>query len=198
MTAESSDQPSPEPGLVPLAKPGARWTPEEQEILVTEVREGKDMTAIMDHHGRNRTGIEERLVMMVPDEAQIPDDEKLGWIFSRRAWRTASAPSTACPATMIPGSAASMAAKPSRTMAWSSVIRQRMTLPLEGRLSLVKPVRREGARPTPRTRRRESARLTASRQAAGPARASRSGRALAGGRRLAARREPLGRWSPEA
>jgi hypothetical protein len=37
MTAESSDQPSPEPGLVPLARPGAHWTPEEQEILVTEV-----------------------------------------------------------------------------------------------------------------------------------------------------------------
>ena len=85
MTAESSDQPSPEPGLVPLARPGAHWTPEEQEILVTEVREGKDMTAIMDHHGRNRTGIEERLVMMVPDEAQVPDDEKLGWILDRLA-----------------------------------------------------------------------------------------------------------------
>jgi hypothetical protein len=85
MTAESSDQPSPEPGLVPLARPGAHWTPEEQEILVAEVREGKDMTAIMDHHGRNRTGIEERLVMMVPDEAQVPDDEKLGWILDRLA-----------------------------------------------------------------------------------------------------------------
>lgn len=85
MTAEASDQPSPEPGLVPLARPGAHWTPEEQEILVTEVREGKDMTAIMDHHGRNRTGIEERLVMMVPDEAQVPDDEKLGWILDRLA-----------------------------------------------------------------------------------------------------------------
>ncbi|MGD0608451.1 MAG: sigma factor-like helix-turn-helix DNA-binding protein [Streptosporangiaceae bacterium] len=43
------------------------------------------MTAIMDHHGRNRTGIEERLVMMVPDEAQVPDDEKLGWILDRLA-----------------------------------------------------------------------------------------------------------------
>jgi hypothetical protein len=83
MTADSPDQSSPEPGPVPLAKPGTRWTPEEEEILIAEVREGRDMTAIMEHHGRNRTGIEERLVMMVPEEAQVPDDEKLDWIVDR-------------------------------------------------------------------------------------------------------------------
>lgn len=81
MAADSSEQSSPEPDPTPLAKPGARWTHEEEEVLVGEIREGKDMTAITQRHGRARTGIEERLNMMVPDE--VPDDKKLEWIIAK-------------------------------------------------------------------------------------------------------------------
>ena len=83
---------------------------------------------------------------------------------ARRASATASAPSAASPATVMPGWAVSSAPNPSRTIAWSSAIRQLITPaappPAASRAPRnrrpppgPRPARRPAARPVPASRR---------------------------------------------
>lgn len=74
------EEPPPGPEQEPLAKPGARWTLEEETRLVASVRAGKDLKAIANEHGRTRGAITSRLVKMLPEERDIPDGERVGLI----------------------------------------------------------------------------------------------------------------------
>ena len=80
-------------GDAPLASPGARWTGEEDEELVTAVRAGADLAVIAAQHGRTRGAIVSRLLRMIPGTESIAQEEQLGWIMARLAdpsfdWRT--------------------------------------------------------------------------------------------------------------
>ena len=77
------------------------------------------------------------------------------------ASRTASAPSAAWPTTAMPGWAASSAPNPSRTIAWSSAMRQLIMAPRLDRLC-----RSSGGRRGRRSRRRARDRPAAARRAA--------------------------------
>ena len=66
-----------------VARAGARWTREEEEQLVVEVRGGTDLAEIAGLHGRTRGGIKSRLVRMIPDGEDVPDSEQLAWITAR-------------------------------------------------------------------------------------------------------------------
>lgn len=81
----------------PLASPGARWTLWEDEELVAAVVAGTDLSAVAERHGRARSGIESRLLKMIPAGENIPERERLGWIMAKLAdpgfdWRTPLAP----------------------------------------------------------------------------------------------------------
>ena len=82
MTTDSPGQPPPIEGER-VARAGARWTREEEEQLVVEVRGGADLAEIAGRHGRTRGGIKSRLVRMVPDGEDVPDSEQLAWITAR-------------------------------------------------------------------------------------------------------------------
>ena len=82
MTTDTPGQPPAiEGGRV--ARAGARWTREEEEQLVVEVRAGTDLAEIAGRHGRTRGGIKSRLVRMIPDGEDVPDSEQLAWITAR-------------------------------------------------------------------------------------------------------------------
>lgn len=80
MTDDPVKQPPPEPEKEPLAKPGARWTLEEETRLVASVRAGKDLQVIASEHGRTRGAITSRLVKMLPEEGDVPDEERVSLI----------------------------------------------------------------------------------------------------------------------
>jgi Sigma-70, region 4 len=82
MTTDSPGQPPTIEGER-VARAGARWTREEEEQLVAEVRGGTDMAEIAGRHGRTRGGIKSRLVRMIPDGEDVPDSEQLAWITAR-------------------------------------------------------------------------------------------------------------------
>ncbi len=66
-----------------VARAGARWTREEGEELVAEVRAGTDLAVIAGRHGRSKGGIKSRLFRMIPDGEDVPDSEQLSWITAR-------------------------------------------------------------------------------------------------------------------
>jgi hypothetical protein len=70
---------------LPIAKPGARWTREEEAELVTEIQACTDLAAIAEHHGRRQGGIRARLIMMIPDDENVPEGEEIAWITARLA-----------------------------------------------------------------------------------------------------------------
>lgn len=80
--------------LVPVARPGAAWSAEEEKLLVAEIRAGKDVATIAGIHGRREGGVRYRLYMMIPAEENVPDDDRMEWITSRLSndpdydWRT--------------------------------------------------------------------------------------------------------------
>jgi hypothetical protein len=82
MTTDLPGQPSAIEGDR-AARAGARWTREEEEQLVAEVRAGADLAEIAGRHGRTRGGIKSRLVRMIPDGEDVPDSEQLAWITAR-------------------------------------------------------------------------------------------------------------------
>ncbi|MGD0603232.1 MAG: sigma factor-like helix-turn-helix DNA-binding protein [Streptosporangiaceae bacterium] len=82
MTTDSPGQPPASEGER-VARAGARWTREEEEQLVVEVRAGTDLAEIAGRHGRTRGGIKSRLVRMIPDGEDVPDSEQLAWITAR-------------------------------------------------------------------------------------------------------------------
>jgi Sigma-70, region 4 len=82
MTTDSPGQPPAIEGER-VARAGARWTREEEEQLVVEVRAGTDLAEIAGRHGRTRGGIKSRLVRMIPDGEDVPDSEQLAWITAR-------------------------------------------------------------------------------------------------------------------
>ena len=82
MTTDSPSQPPAIEGER-VARAGARWTREEEEQLVVEVRAGTDLAEIAGRHGRTRGGIKSRLVRMIPDGEDVPDSEQLAWIAAR-------------------------------------------------------------------------------------------------------------------
>lgn len=71
MTTDSPGQPLAIEGER-VARAGARWTREEEEQLVVEVRAGTDLAEIAGRHGRTRGGIKSRLVKMIPDGEDVP------------------------------------------------------------------------------------------------------------------------------
>jgi hypothetical protein len=83
MTEEPSERPTFEHGSAPLANRGARWTREEEEELVAEVRAALDLTVIAERHCRTRGGVRKRLTLMIPNEENVPDDEKPSWIVAK-------------------------------------------------------------------------------------------------------------------
>lgn len=82
MTTDSSGQPTTIEGER-VTRVGARWTREEEEQLVVEVRAGTDLAEIARRHGRTRGGIKSRLIRMIPDGEDVPDSEQLAWITAR-------------------------------------------------------------------------------------------------------------------
>jgi hypothetical protein len=82
MTTDSPGQPPAIEGER-VARAGARWTREEEEQLVVEVRAGTDLAEIAERHGRTRGGIKSRLVRMMPDGEDVSDSEQLAWITAR-------------------------------------------------------------------------------------------------------------------
>lgn len=110
MTAhESQDHSEPGPDEAPLAKPGARWTPEEKEQLVDSVRAGTtDIRTLAARHGRTPGAIVARLLTMIPEDEKIPDDERLDWIVARLTsdpdydWRSYSSQTQVTQAAMRP------------------------------------------------------------------------------------------------
>jgi hypothetical protein len=94
----TTDSPGPPPAIEGerVARAGARWTREEEEQLVVEVRAGTDLAEIAAWHGRTRGGIKSRLVRMIPDGEDVPDSEQLAWISRRPAGAFMTSTASCC------------------------------------------------------------------------------------------------------